>query len=157
MKHGDWTAAHLEKVETVFDKLKDKSVSDTIDYFQYDNMAKNESDFCALYRTFTKCHVSNKLNCLLCACPHFKYSDDEPLLISGENKVMSICLINSKKAKEFTVNGVTHCDCSDCMIPHSDKYIKQQSELNEIHDSCSLLEMIRSYQLGDTFGKYKLF
>lgn len=158
MTYKDWNDNHLDKLTKVVESKKDFTLSETIDYFDYENMAINESEFCPLYREFTKCHQVNKLNCLLCSCPYFKYSDDEPFHITEDgNKVMSICTISSTKAKTFTFNNISHCDCSDCHIPHSKKHIDKFMTNNEIVDSVSLLERIRQYQLTGIFGKYKLF
>jgi len=112
MKFSKWTSGHKSKLETIIENILDKSVSDIIDYFEFDNMKDKESDFCPLYRTFTKCHVTNKLNCFLCGCPYFKYSDREPIAIVENKKIMSVCTISSKQAKSFEIDGIVQCDCS---------------------------------------------
>ena len=46
-----------------------------IEYFKYDNMKKNEPDFCPLYNLNKKCHEMEDLNCYLCACSYFRFND----------------------------------------------------------------------------------
>ena len=60
MKFSKWTSGHKSKLETIIENILDKSVSDIIDYFEFDNMKDKESDFCPLYRTFTKYNTPKK-------------------------------------------------------------------------------------------------
>jgi len=94
-----------------------------VEYFDYDNMAKEESEFCPLYATCTKCHKTEKeFNCYLCGCPYFRESDDKPFSVNENGtKVMSICSINAKNAGTFIQDGVQQCDCTNCLIPHNPK------------------------------------
>lgn len=157
MKYETWVQTYVDNVRGVITKLGDKPMEDIVDYFDYDNMAKNEQGFCPLYRDFTKCHVTNKLNCLLCACPHFRYSSDEPLEVTPDGKrIMSICSISSKQAGTFEVDNVVHCDCSKCHIPHSKQHTHKHIKDNNIQDGYSLLELIRNYQMSSCFGKYNI-
>ena len=51
-------------------KLEDKTTDEVIEYFKFENMVKNEPDFCPLYKDNKKCHDMEDLNCYLCACPN---------------------------------------------------------------------------------------
>lgn len=150
MTYTEWGTDHLEKIDPILNELKGESISAIIDYFDYENMVKEQLDFCPLYRTYTKCHVTYKLNCLLCSCNHFQYSDHEPISVKPDGtKVMSICNIGSKQAQEFIVDGVSHCDCSKCCIPHTISHVKMLTK--DIMDGYSLLEYIRNYQFNNVW------
>jgi len=71
MTYSEWTQEHAKKHEKILEKLKNKSDDEVIRYFEYENMQKNEVDFCLLYKDNKKCHDVENLNCYLCACPHF--------------------------------------------------------------------------------------
>ena len=163
MTYTDWATKHLASRREIQGKLEAHGCSSeqVIDYFDFDNMVTHEPDFCPLYKTNTKCHETGRLNCYLCACPHFKCSD-EPLetLVNGD-KLFSLCTINSGNAGSFIVDKNVHCNCAACTIPHSTraalKHYDTKVETTPIQDACSILEHIRAFQLSDIFGKYKLF
>ena len=155
MKYSKWTEDHFNKVEKIFKNLENKSALECEEYFRYENMIMAEHEFCPLYRKYTKCHKTEKLNCMLCGCPYFKYFED-PIEKDGIF-IASICTLESKNAGIYMSGNIQHCDCSGCIVPHSSSFIKNQIKINNIEDSCSLLEMIRGYQLGSILGKYKLF
>ena len=123
MTFKEWGDSHNAKIETILVKLKGKSDIEVVRYFDYDNMAKEESDFCPLYDMGTKCHETDKpFSCYLCGCPFFKESDNEPFYIKSDGtKVMSICSIDAKNAGTFIQDGVQQCDCTGCLIPHNPK------------------------------------
>ena len=163
MTYTDWADKHLASRQEIQGELEAHGCSreQVIDYFDFDSMVVNEPDFCPLYKTNTKCHSTGKLNCYLCACPHFKCAD-EPLetRIDG-TKVFSVCMIASTKANTFNSDGNIHCDCSSCLVPHNTSVALKHYDTSVVHrpiqDSCSILEHIRAFQLSDIFGKYKLF
>lgn len=164
MTFNEWVSDHDQKLWAVLEKLKDYSAEEIVDYFDFENMKEQEPDFCPLYEMNTKCHNVEKLNCLFCACPFFDYSDNEPLGISEDKKVMSHCNINSRFSSTYEFENNVQCDCSNCTIPHTDQFAKSyiktlvKKEVDyTVNDSVSLLEMIRGYQLADILGKYKLF
>lgn len=158
MTYAEWTKEHKKKVEKIQRKLEKKGYTkqEVIAYFNWDNMVKKEKDFCGLYKDNKKCHNMDNLNCYLCGCPHFKCSDI-PLFTRQENKVFSVCGINSNKAKTFTVDNNTHCDCSDCFLPHKTHVAEKHYIVTEVEDSVSMLDTVRAYQLWDILKKYKLF
>lgn len=106
------------------EKLKDKSVDEVIEYFRFDNMVKNEPDFCPLYEENKKCHDYEKLNCYLCACPNFRFNDDGFEVQEGRT-LFSYCNINSKDGDQFLGEDYIHQNCSGCLVPHREKYIKK--------------------------------
>jgi len=69
---------HAQKHEKIMNKLlsKDFSKEQIIQYFDFDNMVKQEKDFCLLYKENKKCHDMQSLNCYLCACPNFRFNDE---------------------------------------------------------------------------------
>jgi len=157
-----WSDQLEDKKQTILEKLKGKTVTEIVDYFDYDNMVENEPDYCVLYKNKSKCHDIKELNCFFCGCPYFQYSDDKPLKKENDIDIMSVCAIDSKFAKQYTFGEKAQCDCSDCVVPHKKHFVKNYistSVLNmyKFEDTCSLLECIRAYQLNDILGKYKIF
>jgi len=152
MTYQNWQEAHQRKRQTLQSSLEARGLSkeEIIDYFSFDNMCEKEPDFCVLFLQKVKCHNVKELNCYLCACPYFILHEDQP--------VQSSCGLGSKFAAHFTVDGNTHCDCTHCSIPHTSKCaLKFYTQDTPVKDSCSFLEHLRSFQLWDIFGKYKLF
>jgi len=161
MTFKEWEDDHVEKVEVILKKLEGESKLAITNYFDYDNMVKMEPDFCPLYATNTKCHDIDSLNCFLCSCPFFKYSDDLPLRTENGIDVMSVCVIDSNTAGTFTQNGKQQCDCSGCHIPHKKRFVKRHLEAIDreivVGDAISTLEWLRGLQLSEILGKWKLF
>jgi len=157
MTYSEWSAGHSKKVAAVYGSLRDKSPEAVYQYFMYDNMRKNEPDFCPLYRSNTRCHDMKNLNCFQCACPHFKVVDNPAPDIQGYI-TESICTINSRFSAVFTTGLIKHCDCSKCDIPHTrPSTLKALQPPAQVNDSSSFLEHLRNYQLWTIFGKFKLF
>ncbi len=124
MSYSRWFKEHGDKHRVILEKLKDLDDDEIIKYFRFDNMVKNEPDFCPLYKDNKKCHNIELLNCYLCACPNFRFSD------SGFGKqssktVYSYCHINSKDGDRFETDSDIHQDCSKCLVPHDEAYIKK--------------------------------
>ena len=73
MAYSDWFNKHNEKHKKIVEKLTEKAYSkeQIIDYFDFENMKREEIDFCPLYAKDKKCHDMESLNCYLCACPTF--------------------------------------------------------------------------------------
>ncbi|WP_418186243.1 hypothetical protein ACNSOS_05525 [Aliarcobacter vitoriensis] len=124
MTYKKWFLQHAKKHQDILKKLEDKTPSDILEYFKFENMVKNEQDFCLLYKENKKCHNIDDLNCYLCACPHFRFND---LGIKEENNktLYSFCSINSKKGSIFEAENNIHQDCSNCVIPHKRNFIKK--------------------------------
>jgi len=134
MTYKEWDEAFTVKRNKVLASLQDKTVEEVTEYFEYSNMALNEPNFCELYKTNTRCHNIEYLNCYNCGCPFFKYDDDarkqppDYLL-----PTFSICTINAKNSNKFESPAGTHLDCSDCTIPHTKKFTLSQitKDLND--------------------------
>lgn len=114
----DWFEKHAKKHEKIMLKLIHLSDDEIIEYFTWDNMLQAEPDFCPLYKENKKCHDMEDLNCYLCACPNFRFNDDEPI-------VKSDCGIKSKDGVQREYSGIIHQDCSACTIPHGKWYVKK--------------------------------
>lgn len=124
MTYTEWIQNHAKKHKKILEKLKEKSDDEVIEYFEYENMKKYESDFCLLYKENKKCHNMENLNCYLCACPHFRFKD-KGFENKNDKTIFSFCSIESKKGKLFESKDAIHQDCSDCIIPHKKNYIKK--------------------------------
>lgn len=115
MSYITWIKKHALKHAQIVKKLEHLSDDEIIKYFVFDNMVKNEQDFCPLYKDNKKCHDMETLNCYLCACPLFRLNNQK-----------SYCEINSKFGSEIIAkDGFIHQNCSNCNIPHKTSYIKK--------------------------------
>lgn len=120
MTYESWHEEHAKKHKRLVEKLSHLSDDEIISYFDFDNMVEKEATFCLLYAEKKKCHDTDKLNCYLCACPHFRVGE-----------YSSSCDINSKHGGTMTSpDGFVHQDCSGCVVPHSVKYIKKNFSRN---------------------------
>lgn len=129
MSYDEWIELFASKHKTIVDKLlvNGYNQDEIIEYFNYENMVKNEIDFCPLYKENKKCHNIDELNCYLCGCPNFRFSDDA-LGSYANHKIVSKCSINNGSTKG--VNGLIHQDCSKCSVPHHKAYIKKHFNYN---------------------------
>jgi len=118
MSYSDWFRSHGQKHNAIVAKLSHLSDEEIITYFRFENMVEAEPDFCPLYAQNKQCHEMEDLNCYLCACPHFRFDDDAPT-------IKSHCHIHAKEGKTITHEGITHHDCSDCLLPHRESFIAQ--------------------------------
>lgn len=125
-----WREDYEKRRDKVLEKLFGSTKEQVVDYFMYDNMVKNEQDFCPLYEAGAKCHNMDNLNCYYCACPFFVASDDEPLEILEDGfEVMSKCAVNSKFAFAYTSKDQKQqCDCTNCKLPHRKIFIMKEEE-----------------------------
>ncbi|MDD1620719.1 MAG: hypothetical protein LUQ11_04505, partial [Methylococcaceae bacterium] len=64
MSYITWFTEHGNKHKAIVEKLQAKGLSkeNIVDYFDFDNMVKSESDFCELYADRKKCHDVENLN-----------------------------------------------------------------------------------------------
>ncbi len=124
MTYQKWCDDHAKKHALIMSKLEGKSTEAIIKYFDYDNMRQEEPDFCILYAKNKKCHDMKKLNCYLCACPHFRF-DDVGIEKVGEKKLYSFCTIHHKKGAIFESADALHQDCSNCIVPHKENFVKK--------------------------------
>ena len=76
MSYKSWFQSHGKKHKEIVDRLSHLSDNELIEYFRYENMVKNEPDFCPLYEDNKRCHNMENLNCYLCACPNFRFDDN---------------------------------------------------------------------------------
>ena len=124
MTYKEWFESHAKKHSTIVSKLEHLSDEELIRYFRFENMVKMEPEFCPLYKTATKCHDMEDLNCYLCACPNFQF-DDTGLKQVGDKTLFSTCAIDAKEGKQFISDQAIHHDCSGCIIPHKEAYIRE--------------------------------
>ncbi|MEA3330539.1 MAG: hypothetical protein U9Q29_02450 [Campylobacterota bacterium] len=124
MSYSSWFDSHAIKHKKIVDKLLEKNYTkeQIIDYFDFDNMVKEEFEFCPLYKDNKKCHDMKSLNCYLCACPNFRFNDDS-LENYNDFKILSKCSINN--GKKFAGKGVIHQDCSSCTVPHHKAFVEK--------------------------------
>ncbi len=129
MTYKEWFTEHGKKHAKIVAKLSHLSDEEIVDYFDFENMKQKEPDFCPLYAKNKKCHDMQELNCYLCACPYFRF-DDEGLFEKNSNIVKSICSIDAKNSSTITHDGVTHLNCSNCVIPHKKSFILKNFSLD---------------------------
>ena len=131
MHYKSWFNQHASKHKNLVNKLVKKGLSkeEIIEYFDFENMSKYENDFCLLYKQKQKCHDIEKLNCYLCACPNFRFKDDGVENIDSKTKY-SYCNIDSPKGKLATYADAIHQDCSACDVPHLQKYVRDNFDLD---------------------------
>ncbi len=131
MSYLNWFKNHGKKHKKIVDKLLKNNLNkdEIIDYFEYENLKKNEPSFCPLFAKNKKCHNIKYLNCYLCGCPNFRFKDVG--FKKEDNKILySYCYINSKDGKKFINESAVHQNCSDCIIPHLKEYIKKYFSLD---------------------------
>jgi hypothetical protein len=131
MAYSDWFDKHSQKHKKIVEKLIAKSYSkeQIIDYFDFENMKKEEIDFCPLYAKDKKCHDMESLNCYLCACPNFRFKDDGIKKIESATQ-FSFCAINSKDGRQGVYGEKIHQDCSKCSVPHHREYVSKHFDLD---------------------------
>ena len=124
MTYSEWFYQHGDKHKAIMKKLTHLSDLEVIRYFRFENMVEKEPDFCELYAENKKCHDIPRLNCYLCACPHFRFKEKGFHVREGKT-LYSTCSISSKEGDRFVSEDAIHQDCSQCYIPHSESYIKR--------------------------------
>ncbi len=139
MSYASWFEQHAAKHKKIVDKLVALGYNEEqiVEYFDFDNMVKEENDFCPLYKEPKKCHDMESLNCYLCACPNFRFNDNG-LGRYNEFKILSECDINN--GEKFMGKGVIHHDCSSCTVPHHKAYVLKNFDLDwkKIMKKCAL-------------------
>ena len=124
MTYHSWFQSHGRKHQAILVKLQHLSEDEVIRYFRFENMVEEEPDFCPLYTDNKKCHNIETLNCYLCACPNFRF-DDEGLEKADAQVLYSKCNIDSKDGGQYISEDAIHQDCSACLVPHQEAYIKK--------------------------------
>ena len=141
MGYTQWVQNHAKKHKKIVDKLlaQNYTKEQIIDYFDFENMKIEEEDFCPLYAKNKKCHDMDSLNCYLCSCPNFRYSDRGIQKIE-EKTQYSFCNIDSKDGKQGVYGDKIHQDCSKCSVPHHREYVKKHFDYNwsNIMHKCAL-------------------
>ena len=125
MTYTEWFNAHGEKHAKIMQKLKDLSDDEVIEYFRFDNMVEKENDFCPLYKDNKKCHDMEDLNCYLCACPNFRFKTEGFEKTEEGRTLFSVCNIKSRDGSQYIGDDYIHQNCSGCIVPHREKYIKR--------------------------------
>ena len=141
MSYSDWFDSHALQHKKVVDKLLKRGYNQEqiIEYFNFENMCKEEPDFCPLYKDKQKCHEVDSLNCYLCACPNFRFSDKGVDTINKRTRY-SYCDIDSKEGKAGVFDNAIHQDCSGCSVPHHKAYVAKHFDTNwkKIMSRCSI-------------------
>ena len=139
MSYGEWFEQHASKHKKIVDKLVAHGYTkeQIIDYFDFENMVKEEIDFCPLYKDNKKCHEMESLNCYLCACPNFRFDDEGIKKIDAKTQY-SFCAIDSKDGKQGVYGDKIHQDCSKCTVPHHKEYVQNKFDIEwkKIMKSC---------------------
>ena len=130
MTYEEWFLKQGELHANVMKKLINKTNEEVIEYFKFENMVKNEPDFCPLYKDNKKCHDMEDLNCYLCACPNFRFKDEGFSKTEDGKTLYSVCSINSKDGDQYIGEDYIHQNCSGCVVPHRAKYIKNHFNTN---------------------------
>ena len=125
MTYTQWFEMHGNKHRFLTQKLLSAGLSqdEIIRYFRFDNMVEKEKDFCELYTTKSKCHDMEELNCYLCACPNFRFTQNPEK--QNDKLIHSHCSIDSKDGAIFEHESNVHQDCSGCLVPHHESYIEK--------------------------------
>lgn len=143
MSYQNWFDEHASKHKIIVDKLVNNNLceAEIIKYFDFENMVKMENDFCPLYKEPKKCHDMDSLNCYLCACPNFRFSD-QGQKVKDKTK-HSFCSIDSKDGKSGIYGDKIHQDCSTCSVPHHTSYVKKYFDLDwkKIMNKCNQNEV----------------
>ena len=124
VSYSGWIASHSQKHQEIMDRLKHLDDDEMIRYFRYENMVEKEPNFCPLYAEGKQCHEMEDLNCYLCACPNFRF-DDDGIEREGKRRLYSYCSIDSKSGGQFVSKDAIHQDCSKCLVPHKEAYIRE--------------------------------
>ncbi|WP_457744620.1 hypothetical protein [Sulfurimonas sp.] len=141
MGYNSWVKEHALKHKKIVDKLLSQGVGkeEIIAYFDFENMQKKEVDFCPLYQKNKKCHDMSELNCYLCSCPNFRFSDEGIKEIETKTQY-SFCSIDSKDGAQGIYGEAIHQDCSKCQVPHHKAYVEKHFDLDwaKIMQPCTL-------------------
>lgn len=124
MSYKQWFDEHAAKHAAIMEKLTRLSDDEVIAYFRFENMVKNEPDFCPLYAENRKCHDTKELNCYLCACPNFRFNDAGFTLEKGKT-LFSTCSIESPDGDRYVSESAIHQNCAGCIVPHRESYIRK--------------------------------
>lgn len=141
MSYQSWFEEHAKMHKDIVERLVDagKTKEEIIEYFEFENMVKNEPTFCPLYAENKKCHEMEELNCYLCACPNFRFKDAGIKELDHKTQY-SFCSIDSKDGRQGVYGDKIHQDCSQCTVPHHRSYVEKHFDLEwkKIMQKCVL-------------------
>jgi len=141
MSYSEWMQKHAKKHKQIVEKLLREGYTQEaiIEYFDFENMKEKEVDFCPLYAKNKKCHDIESLNCYLCACPNFRFSDKGIKKIEDKTE-FSYCAIESKDGRQGVYGEKIHQDCSKCQVPHTKEYVTKHFDLDwqKIMQDCEI-------------------
>jgi len=141
MGYSEWMQKHAKKHKQIVEKLLREGYTQEaiIEYFDFENMKEKEIEFCPLYAKNKKCHDIESLNCYLCACPNFRFSDKGIKKIE-EKTEFSYCAIESKDGRQGVYGEKIHQDCSKCQVPHTKEYVTKHFDLDwqKIMQDCEI-------------------
>jgi len=124
MSYKEWFDAHGAKHAKIMEKLTHLNDAEVIEYFRFENMVRNETNFCPLYSENKKCHDMEDLNCYLCACPNFRFND-KGFTKEGEKTLFSTCSIESPDGDRYISAQAIHQNCAGCLVPHRESYVRK--------------------------------
>jgi len=127
MTYAQWFDTHAKKHRTIVEKLRRQSFDEAqiIAYFDFEHMCEAEPDFCPLYADKTKCHAMPVLNCYLCACPYFRFSDAGIAKEADGTVLYSYCAVDAKDGRPMRFGDAVHHDCSGCTLPHRTGFVRK--------------------------------
>jgi len=141
MGYSEWMQKHAKKHKQIVEKLLREGYTQEaiIEYFDFENMKEKEIEFCPLYAKNKKCHDIESLNCYLCACPNFRFSDKGIKKIEDKTE-FSYCAIESKDGRQGVYGEKIHQDCSKCQVPHTKEYVTKHFDLDwqKIMQDCEI-------------------
>jgi len=141
MGYSEWMQKHAKKHKQIVEKLLREGYTQEaiIEYFDFENMKEKEIEFCPLYAKDKKCHDIESLNCYLCACPNFRFSDKGIKKIEDKTQ-FSYCAIESKDGRQGIYGEKIHQDCSKCQVPHTKEYVTKHFDLDwqKIMQDCEI-------------------
>jgi len=131
VSYNNWLREHAKKHKKIVEKLLQDGLTQEaiIEYFDFDNMKTKEPHFCPLYAEDKKCHDMESLNCYLCSCPNFRFSDEGIETVADKTQY-SYCNIDSKDGRQGVYGDKIHQDCSRCQVPHTKEYVKKYFDLD---------------------------
>ena len=100
MTYEEWFLNQAKLHKTIMNKLEDKSIDEMIEYFKYENMKKNEPDFCPLYKLNKKWGIK--------AVYQFLFIEYKTSSIKQTSPDGTIVTRFRNKANDFGIGGTYH-------------------------------------------------
>lgn len=83
------------------------------------------------------------LNCYLCACPNFRFKMEGFEKTPDGKTLFSVCNIKSRDGSQYIGKDYIHQNCSGCIVPHREKYIKNHFNRSWFE----VMKDVRSYKV----------